>query len=206
MQLETGPHRAEAEIEQYSMGTLPQDQVGPFEEHILVCEGCQDQLLEMEAYVNAIRTVSPKLRGSRRTRWVWTIAWPRPAWAAVGAVGLAAILIISVPAPFCAPELATVTLEASRGIDGVPQVKAVAGQGLSFEIDLTQIPVAPSYRLEIVNSVGRREAETVILPTAGNLIHKLPRGLSAGRHYIRLYGANRELLREFGLAIGTSNY
>jgi len=74
------------------MGKLPEVRLVPFEEHLLACEACQDRLLETEAFVNAVRSVSPKLRaasssprrnrfrqkptGWRRSRWAWSCsAW-----------------------------------------------------------------------------------------------------------------------------------
>ena len=64
------------------MGTLPEPRVKSFEEHFLACESCQDELLEMEAYVNAVRSVSPKLRGAKQTGWGRWLEWPRPVWIA----------------------------------------------------------------------------------------------------------------------------
>ena len=58
-------HLEETELEKYSMGTLFEARLEEFEEHLLACDSCQDRLLEMEAYVNAIRSASPKLRPAR---------------------------------------------------------------------------------------------------------------------------------------------
>ena len=68
MQLQIGPHLEESEVEQYSMGELPEASLAPFEEHLLACDSCQDRLLEMEAYVNAVRSVSPNLRAAPQPR------------------------------------------------------------------------------------------------------------------------------------------
>src|SRR2546430_2151415 len=125
------------------MGALRQDRVALFEEHFLVCESCQDRLLEMEAYINAVRSVSPKLRAARKP------AWPRMGWVGALAVAVAGVAMI-VRTPGRVGEVAIVQLEASRGIEGRFLAKAIAGQALSFQIDLTQIPAASSYRLEIV--------------------------------------------------------
>jgi anti-sigma factor RsiW len=66
MELQVGSHLAEAELEEYSMGRLPEARMEAFEEHLLACDACQDRLLEMESFVNAIRSVSPKLRAAPR--------------------------------------------------------------------------------------------------------------------------------------------
>jgi hypothetical protein len=51
------------------MGTLAETRLGAFDEHLLACDYCQDQLLEMEVYVNAMRSASPKLREARPSFW-----------------------------------------------------------------------------------------------------------------------------------------
>src|SRR3989442_9145186 len=89
MQLGIGSHLEDGDLEKYSMRRLPEECLAPFEEHFLICESCQDRLLEMEAYVNAIRSVSPKLRAARKPK-----KWPRVAWASGAALALAAALIL----------------------------------------------------------------------------------------------------------------
>src|SRR5262245_27323636 len=95
MGLEMGPHLEEAELEQYSMGILPEQRITAFEEHFLVCQVCQDQLLEMEAYVNAVRSVSPKLRQVKRSRRVF----PQLALAAAAIVMTVIVVKLLAPAP-----------------------------------------------------------------------------------------------------------
>jgi hypothetical protein len=196
MQLGIGPHLQETELEQYSMGTLPPARIQPFEEHVLVCESCQDQLLEMEAYINAVRSVSPKLRATKR------FPWPRLAWATAAMAAVASMLMVSrVPATGGGTEVAVVRLQASRGIDGIAEANAAARQPVSLEIDLSQIPADASYRLEIVDATGKREGEAVAAPQGGRIVHALNRGLPAGRHYVRLYASSGVLLREFALLL-----
>src|SRR5262249_31094285 len=95
MELGIGPHLEEAELEQYSMGTLPEERITAFEEHFLVCEVCQDQLLEMEAYVNAVRSVSPKLRkaGRPELRFLRHRLFPYAAFAALSIVIILAAVL-----------------------------------------------------------------------------------------------------------------
>ena len=203
MQLGIGPHLDSAEIEQYSMGTLPEPRTADFEEHLLACESCQDQLLEMEAYVNAVRSVSPKLRATRRTHWERWAGWPWPAWVAATVVVAAALFVAreGMTVPARRAEMAILVLQASRGIDGVDGAQASAGQPLLLRIDLTEIPQSSAYRLEIVDSPGKPEWVGAAVPEDGTIAKQLPKGLSAGRHYVRLYGASGELLREFRLQV-----
>ena len=102
MQFGIGSHLEETEVEQYSMGTLSGASLETFEEHLLACYSCQDRLLEMEAYVNAMRSASPKLRKARRRFWATPFQWPRPAWGvafAMGVVGLAVVRVWIVAPP-----------------------------------------------------------------------------------------------------------
>src|SRR5438034_6515281 len=89
MQLQIGPHLDESEVEQYSMDQLPEASLAHFEEHLLACESCQDRLLEMETYVNAVRSVSPRLRQANRPWWRERYFGQRPTWVAAFAVGVA---------------------------------------------------------------------------------------------------------------------
>ena len=204
MQIQIGPHLEEEELEQYSMGRLPADRLTLFEEHLLACESCQDQLLEMEAYVNAVRSASPKLREARRSGWERFVFWPRPAWMAGAAIAVTALVIarVWIPTPTRAPEIAIVLLQASRGIEGLSVAKAKTGQPVALTIELKEIATAPSYRFEIVDSAGRQELDNVVVPENGKIVQTLTKGLSEGQRYVRLYAPNGDLLREFSLLVG----
>jgi hypothetical protein len=184
--------------------TLPEERIPSFEEHLLVCEPCQDRLLEMETYVDAVRSVSPKLRAARTP----LFALPHLGWASAGGVALAAALLVVgwvSPPPVRGPDTAVVRLEATRGTAGPADAQAIAGQTVAFEIDRTQIPQLASYRLEIVNAAGTREQESWVAPEGSSIRHVLADGLPAGRHYVRLYGSGGALLREFGLLVAAGS-
>src|SRR5262249_11208804 len=151
MQLEMGPHPEETELEQYSMGTLVEGRLEAFEEHLLACDFCQDRLLEMEAYVNAMRSASPRARQAL-PRWAALLRWPRSAWIsafALSAVALATACVWIVT-PSSRTEMASVILHSNRGIEGLATAQAPAGKPLSLTMDLTELPGFASYRLEIV--------------------------------------------------------
>src|SRR5258706_6372111 len=133
MQLGIGPHLEETELEQYAMGRLPEERLASFEEHFLACDSCQDRLLEMDAYLNAVRSVSPKLRKTSRDRWR-ELFRQRPTWVAAVVFGLVVLLTakawLSTPG---GPTVVTaVLLHASRGIEGMPVANGPAGKPLSL--------------------------------------------------------------------------
>src|SRR6058998_3132284 len=124
MQFEIGSHLDESDLEQYSMGKhsmgkLLGERLESFEEHLLACESCQDRLLETEAYVNAVRSVSPKLRQANRPRWRERYFGQRPAWVAAFAVGVVVLGMgwFWLVAPRGRTDFAAVFLHASRGIE-----------------------------------------------------------------------------------------
>src|SRR5262245_5607469 len=130
MQLGIGPHLDDTDLEQYAMGTLPEDRLAPFEEHFLACDSCQDRLLEMEAFVNARRSASPKLRAARWSRWREWFSWPRQVWVAAVLAGLIVLAVAGMwsRAPRGPVEFAAVFLQSSRGIDGLALGKAPSGK------------------------------------------------------------------------------
>ena len=203
MQFGIGSHLEETELEQYSMGTLSEAGLEAFEEHLLACDSCQDRLLEMEAYVNAMRSVSPKLREARQPFWTSLLRWPRPAWVAAFAMSVVVLAVVRVwmVAQPSRTEMASVTLHSSRGIEGLATTKAPAGRLLSLTVDLTELPAFPSYRMEIVGATGKPVWDAVAHPENGRITEPTTKGLAAGQYYVRLYAPGGTLLREFSLGI-----
>jgi hypothetical protein len=203
MQFEIGSHLDETDLEQYSMGKLPEERLDSFEEHFLACEVCQDRLLETEAYVNAVRSVSPKLRRENRPRWRERFFRPRPTWVAAFAMGVIVLGLgrVWLFVPRSPTGFTAVFLHSSRGIEGLAVAKAPAEKPLAFDIDLTELPAFSSYRIEIVNSQGQPLWQTTAGAHEGKIAPKLTKGLSAGQYYLRLYTPSNKLLREFGLRV-----
>jgi hypothetical protein len=202
MQLGIGPHLDESDLEKYSMGTLPEARLAPFEEHFLACDSCQDRLLEMETYVNAVRSVSPRLREAKTVQWHELLFRPGMAWASAAVLGMAVLSVgrLWIPERHELPPV-TVFLHSSRGIDGLAVATAPAGKPLSLSMDLAELPAFPAYRLEIVNSTGKPLWQTTAVPQDSKITQRLGKVLSADQYYVRLFGPRGELLREFGLRV-----
>ena len=58
MELEIAWHADEDQLERYSMQTMKARESAEFEEHLLVCERCQDRFMEIDAYVESMRRVA----------------------------------------------------------------------------------------------------------------------------------------------------
>jgi hypothetical protein len=203
MQFGIGSHLEEPELEEYSMGMLSEASLEAFEEHLLACDSCQDRLLEMEAYVNAMRSASPKLREKRQPFWASLFKWPRPAFVAAFAMGVVVLAVarIWIVTPPARTEMASVVLHSSRGIEGLATAKAPSGKRLSLTVDLTELPAFPSYRMEIVDPTGKPVWQAVAHPENGKITQPTTKGFTAGQYYVRLYAPAGALLREFSLGI-----
>lgn len=220
MQLQIGPHLEEALLEQYSMGNLPEEQTAIFEEHLLACEACQDCLLEMDTYINAVRTVSPRLReepgvkiGVKREKDAHSAKdWMRELWAmltgakipVMAGCAVAAAMVMLLRAPVAvspAPEPIAVVLEARRGVDGVSEAKAPAARPLILQVDLTELPSLSDYRLEVVDRNGKGAWQASVKPAGNRIERALDTQLAQGVYFVRLYAPAGELLREFSLRI-----
>jgi len=206
-----GQHAADDELEQYVLGGLVEPEVAAVEEHLLVCETCRARLEETESFVQAMRSAARKLRAEPPSAWEefksWFSRWmamPTPVWATAAAAvavvcGLAAwpslLRHSRTPAAF------TVSLEAQRGIEGASESRVPREAPLVLFIDLAEVAAHDSYRIEVVDALGKLEAEFTKAPASGRLEVRAKHGLPAGRHWIRLYAPGRAgaLLREFAV-------
>lgn len=53
--MEVGTHVSEEVVEEYCFNRMPKHAVIVFEQHVIVCEGCQRMLQEKEEYISCIR-------------------------------------------------------------------------------------------------------------------------------------------------------
>src|SRR5450631_2061581 len=109
-------HLDTEELEKYSMVATAIEDVAPVEEHLLICEYCQDRVQETEEYLVALRIAAQQMRrdervGTRGRGWTlpaWSFAWVAAAACCLLMVGAA--LRLQPPGPSVA-----VSLEALRG-------------------------------------------------------------------------------------------
>ena len=194
-------HLDEADIEKYSMGDLRELEVAAFEEHLLICERCQQLLVETDDYVASMKGAAAHWRQRQGLGRTESVRWKAlRVFAGVAAIAVLVIVIgwwsgnsdVTGSAPFA------VNLQATRG--AAIAAYAPAGTWLLVRLDLAGLPNLPSYRLEMVNSAG-----TVIWHGSATAVDakaesKIP-GTGAGIYFIRVYTPSGEALREFGLKI-----
>jgi anti-sigma factor RsiW len=205
MQLEPNDHVTEESLESYALGSLSEPLVTGMEEHLLICPACQDKLREVDAYVTAMRGAAARLDRedeSRKTFWTRVseaLTVRRLTWAlalmALALVGLAVRLSLR-PPPLAEPF--AIVLETSRG---APAQHAPARRPLELSLDITALPVYPTYQLETVDASGQVQAQSSATASQNRVKTSLAKGLSSGNYFIRLYSPTRELLREYGLQV-----
>lgn len=205
-------HIDDEELELYSLRRLSESREEAVEEHLLVCNVCQDRLAETDAYVQAVRTAAARLAERESPVWrrwldrLGALRWaPRPVWAAAGAVAL--LLIVwggMVWLKSAGPELppVAVTLLAVRG-ESPGIASAPAGRPLRLEVEVATVGRADRYTLELVNGDGDLIGRWAVQPQADRAALVVPQGLARGRYWVRFYAGSPagELLREYGLDV-----
>ena len=54
-------HISEDALEAYAMAKLPESEEAPVEEHLLICETCQDRLMFLEQFIAATRAAAASI-------------------------------------------------------------------------------------------------------------------------------------------------
>ncbi len=178
-------------LERYVTVGLSEEELGPFVEHLLVCEACRKEVVEMEAYVEAMRSAAQELRRCERPRSAW-LPQLLLHWQPLSAAAAMVILALLVAGPWHSAKTgglapAAIMLQASRGAEG-PLVPA--GSPLALGMDLAELPAFATYRVEVVNQVGTKMAEIEARPTAGKLQAVISAGLRSGIYFVRLYSSS----------------
>src|SRR5262245_61760311 len=95
MRLETSRHLDDVEIEKYSRGETAEADVARMEEHLLICEHCQNRVTESDLFAESMAAASAQRRQqekeSKPPRW-----FALPGWMpAILVFGVAVILAVS---------------------------------------------------------------------------------------------------------------
>ena len=184
------------DLERYSMGTSCLEAATLLEEHLLICERCQDRFWETGDYLLALRRASEQLRrdeqAAKGREWRFAALFP-----ALAAVACGMLLVVATPRLIRPPgPVVAVSLTALRS-DGAGS-SAPADRELVLHPDLTGLAEDSWYRLEIVDQTGHRVRQGMIARAQNGI--KVP-GLGAGLYFVRVYLPAGELLREYGLQI-----
>jgi hypothetical protein len=203
-------HPTEDLLEQYFFGRLPEPDLSPFEDHLLICSSCQSTLAELEDYIRAAKTALAELQHASTAPAALPPAWARLPGGTTTLWAVALVLALASGAMLSrrirpAPETVGVTLAALRGGDAAGFAHAPAGKPLDLIIDRISLPPASAYRFQIVNASGNDTWSGAAVASDGKLSAHLARGLGPGVYWVRLYASQAPgeagLLREFGLRL-----
>lgn len=182
----------EEEIENYTAGTCLESEIARMDEHLLLCEPCQERVKAGDNFAHGMRAAAEQLRNQSEaeTRRAW---WPRfvPVMAAV----LLALVAWQLRRdPDRHSSVFAVSLATVRGSN--PAAHAPSGIPLHLRLDLSALPSFPAFQVSVVNASGYQVWQG---PESGGEC-SIP-ALSAGTYFVRVSSPAGELLREYGLEI-----
>lgn len=199
-------HPANDVLEEYSLGQLSGLACERIEEHLLVCEQCQDELVAVDSFVRDMKYACGQLRtepGPKRAGFLsrWFDVMPRPALA-----GAFAALVLAAGAPFLLREgpagaPVAVDLSAMRGPASSAMPEVERGHALKLRLDARELATAASYRAEVVDGSNKTIWTGTPQQDGTGLTIEVAKPLGRGLHWIRLYGSGADPIREYGLKI-----
>jgi methionine-rich copper-binding protein CopC len=198
------PHLSEEAIEKYILGRMAEPEVDALEQHLLLCEFCRDQVQKSEAFVQAFRSVAPHVQSVPPSIWdrirAVVALHPGPVWTVASA--LAAIMLVFTLIPTGSRSVQHVDLSTARGTDAsAPHARAKTT--IDLQIDLSELPAASLYTIELVDANGTVIANYTSEAKSSKLTIPVTKPLAPGQYWVRIYGNSlkTELLREYGLKV-----
>lgn len=198
-------HPDDEQLEAYALGRLPSAALDLMEEHLLICQDCQEKVELIDDLKRALSRVVSK--DYRPSRWrTWRGLFTSPGWrlrmiplagtlAVAAAVGFTALS----PRPVAQGPRAEAALGAMR--DGGSVTVVPAGRELGLQLDVRGLDLE-TYRVAVVDSAGRSvwtEAGVGVSGETDTIPVGLTTGLRAGIYYVRLLRASNQLAREYQL-------
>jgi hypothetical protein len=185
-------HPSEEILEEYVLNRLPEARTAQVEEHLLICQSCRDTVAETDSFMSALKVAARQpapVAGPVLTGW-------RNSAPIAALVVLALVAVWKYPQETGAP--VAVTLSSLRGANLLSP--APAGKPLQLSIDVPDLLSGKEYCVEVVDAAGGPVWKGVVSGVDGKLVATMSKPLGYGAYWVRLYGTNSELLREFGLS------
>ena len=194
--MERNEHVCEDQLESYSIGNLAERHAARVEEHVLICETCQDRLADSDSWVRSLRRAVLNWSPARERAWMsWTLPKLVPVLAAIILIVAATVALRFNRQGAVAP--LAVVLEATRGPAVAARVPSL--QPLLLEPDLESLPPLHRYHLEIVDRLGKEVWRADYERAPGDASGVFVPGLSQGTYFVRLFDSSGTLLREFAV-------
>lgn len=204
--------------EEYSLGRLSGDQLVAVEEHLLVCERCQNTLARNDEIIQRIKFVArfwerqkypPRRKIPPLVKVLPFAGHGRISkFASAGTVLAACVAVLVWIAPAGSlrpanspPASVPVALQSLRAGTFAAMNGAPAGHPLDFSISLSDVPAGAHCRLEVVTSWGDMVWSGAGEAKDGMLQAHVTKPLGKGMYWVRLYAPSSELLAEYGLNV-----
>lgn len=199
-------HPDQEVLERYSLGRLSEIECDQVDDHLLVCERCQTDLLAIDLYIRdmkaACREVAARPAPEPRRILGRLFGYvPGPALAGAFAAVLLMIAVPFINEPGSYEPAVTVDLTAMRSGSTSEIATVESDRPLRLRFDADRLPEAPSFRGEIVNQSGTPVWSGGTTREEGKIVLETAKPMGAGTYWIRLYADESEPLREFGLMV-----
>src|SRR5579864_5829743 len=187
-------------LEEYAFARLSGHETEALEEHLLVCPTCQAELCRVDEFILMMKQADWHARRIDRRQRIknWARSWGYSIATGIAVGGIFLALVAGeggILRPRVAGSQAPVELLALRGGEGN---RALAGRSMDLRIDLADLPLGRTYRIDIVNARGWRVWSGEVAASIEWLRANVGKPLAAGQYWVRLYSSG-ELVREFGL-------
>jgi len=200
------PHPTEEILEEFAFDRLPEVLAVQVEEHLLVCPGCQDAVTETDSFVCALKAAAQyPAPAMEPVRSAWRNVFegiPRLAYrtSLVPALALVILALVVVWNNHPQEDSTPIAVSLSSLRAAGPLALAPAGRPLLLSFEAADMTSAKEYRVEVVDAAGAPVWKGAVTATGGKLVATMSKPLSSGVYWVRLYGADSQLLREFGLS------
>jgi hypothetical protein len=191
-------HIPDETLEQYCMGHLSESETEPIEEHLLICNRCQDALTETEEFLIVVRSAARESQAHPQPEAWWKRGWQelttarKPLFALAACAGAMLIFI-----PMRTPKPAVVELQTLRGPESASQ--APANRSLSLRLSIPGGNAREPLEVQVAGMDGKVVAQLPVEQMAGQTVAKMP-GLAPGNYWVRLYSQS-QIIREYALHV-----
>ena len=192
-------------LERYTLQQLSEEKLAPIEEHLLVCQRCQQNLTEVENFVDAMKIAArqmqeqkapapaPRLRLAPRRPLQWALPL-------AGGLLVSTLLIFSYARRPQDMAQSEVILTATRGASEAAVAQAPANSILIVQTDAQDVAPGTQLRLEVANSDGRVVWQGAGDCRAGRITARVNHALSSGSYWFRVYERG-DLVKEYALQL-----
>ncbi len=196
-------HCTDDALELYALGRLEDLRTEALEEHLLICEPCQERLDETDIFVRAMKGAAARLRAEQKAesfaaRVARSFRLPAvPMWAASAAcVCILAVSVVRMREPVPAGAAIAVSLQAERGASQT----VAANHPLTLSLDVRGLSLGKSAHVVLVDAAGTTLEQADVAPDKDQVQARFSKPLDPGDYFIRIsQPGDADPVREFAL-------